>query len=92
MLYERAYAGKDIRRVQNAQVRSLDEPRRTTAKKKHNHSSDDRLIQYRGEVSRHCLGQALTNFASGRRTGVTCLKPPGRTVEPPSLPVSLSLS
>src|SRR6266446_2164534 len=30
-----------------------DEPRRTTAMKKHNHSSDDRPIQYRGTYSRH---------------------------------------
>jgi hypothetical protein len=40
-----------------------DEPRRTTAMKKHNHSSDDRPIQYRGKYSRHSRGQALTNFA-----------------------------
>jgi hypothetical protein len=32
--------------------------------KKHNHSSDDRLIQYRGKYTRHSRGQALTNFAS----------------------------
>jgi hypothetical protein len=66
--------------------------RRTTAKKKHNHASDDRLIQYRGGYSRHCPGQALTNLASDRRTGVTCLKPSRRAVEPLSLLVCLSSS
>jgi hypothetical protein len=35
-------------------------PRCTTAMKKHNHSSDDLLIQYRGKYSRHSRGQALT--------------------------------
>ena len=50
--------------------------------KKHNHSSDDRLIQYRGKYSRHSRGQALTNFASDRHTGATCLKPSRRTIEP----------
>src|SRR6267378_2222493 len=49
--------------------------RRTTAMKKHNHSSDDRPIQSRGKYSRHSRGQALTNFASDRHTGATCLKP-----------------
>src|SRR3981189_1859142 len=72
------------------------EPRRTTAMKKHNHSSDDRPIQYRGKYSRHSRGQALTNFASDRHTGATCRKPPRRTIEAlapaPSLRVSLSLN
>jgi hypothetical protein len=45
----------------------MDEPRRTTAMKEHNHSSDDRLIQYHGNYSRHGRGQALTKFASDRR-------------------------
>src|SRR6266481_4512779 len=71
-----------------------DEPRRTTAMEEHNHSSDDRLIQYRGKYSRHSRGQALTEFASERNTGATCLKPSRRTIEAlspaPSL-VSLSL-
>jgi hypothetical protein len=58
-----------------------DEPRCTTAMKKHNHSSDDRLIQYRGKYSRHSRGQALTKFASDRHTGATCLKPSRRTIE-----------
>jgi hypothetical protein len=35
--------------------------RRAMAMKQHNHSSDDRLIQYRGKYSRHSRGQALTN-------------------------------
>src|SRR6267142_2615178 len=87
---------KIILSVQNVQVRSRDEPRRTTAMKKHNHSSDDRPIQYRGKYSRHSRGQALTNFASDRHTGATCLKPLGRTIAalapaPPPL-VSLFLS
>ena len=73
-----------------------DEPRRTTAMKKHNHSSDDRPIQYRGKYSRHSRGQALTNFASDRHTGATCLKPSRRTIEAlapaPSPLVSLFLS
>jgi hypothetical protein len=55
--------------------------RRTTAMKKHNHSSDDRPIQYRGKYSRHSRGQALTNIASDRHTGATCLKPSRRTIE-----------
>src|SRR5216684_3725297 len=67
--------------ARNVQVRSRDEPRCTTAMKKHNHSSDDRLIQYRGEYPRHSRGQALTNFASDRHTGAKCLKPPRRTIE-----------
>jgi hypothetical protein len=46
------------------------EPRRTTAMKKHNHSSDDRLIQDRGKYSRHSGGQSLTNITSDRNTGV----------------------
>jgi hypothetical protein len=49
--------------------------------KKHNHSSDDRPIQYRGKHSRHSRGHALTNFASDRNTGATCLKPSRRTIE-----------
>jgi hypothetical protein len=75
-----------------------DEPRRRTAMKKHNHSSDDRPIQYRGKYSRHSRGQALTNFASDRHTGATCLKPSRRTIEAlapapaPSPLVSLFLS
>src|SRR3981189_1373150 len=73
-----------------------DEPRRTTAMKKHNHSSDDRPIQYRGKHSRHSRGHALTNFASDRNTGATCLKPSRRTIEAlapaPSSLVSLSLN
>jgi hypothetical protein len=64
--------------------------------KKHNHSSDDRLIQYRGKYSRHGRGQALTEFASERHIGATCLKPLRRTIEAlalaPSFLVSLSLS
>jgi len=68
---------RNILRVPNVR----NEPRRTTAMKKHNHSSDDRPIQYRGKYSRHSRGQALTNFASGRHTGATCLKPSGRTIE-----------
>jgi hypothetical protein len=39
-----------------------DEPRRATAMKKHNHSSDDRLVQYRGKYSRHSGDQSLTNM------------------------------
>jgi hypothetical protein len=64
-----------ILRVKNVQVRSTDEPPYTTEMKKHNHSSDDRPIQYRGKYSRHSRGQALTEFASDRNTGATCLKP-----------------
>jgi hypothetical protein len=56
-------------------------PRRTTAMKKHNHSSDDRPIQYRGKYLRHSRGQALTEFASDRNTGASCLKPSRRTIE-----------
>jgi hypothetical protein len=41
--------------------------------KKHNPSSDGRPIQYRGKYSQHSHGQALTNFASDRNTGATCL-------------------
>jgi hypothetical protein len=37
-----------------------DEPRCATAIEKHNHSSDDCLIQYCGKYSRHSRGQALT--------------------------------
>src|SRR5258705_9552062 len=33
------------------------------------YSGDDCLIQYRGKSSRHSRGQALTEFASDRRTG-----------------------
>src|SRR5260221_12453810 len=73
-----------------------DEPGRTTAMKKHNHSSDDRPVQYLGKYSRHSRGQALTNFASDRHTGATCLKPSRRAIEAlaPALSslVSLSLS
>ena len=36
------------------------QPCPTSAMEKHNHSSDDRLIQYRGKYSRHSRGQALT--------------------------------
>jgi hypothetical protein len=36
---------------------------------KHNHSSDDRLVQYGGKYSRHSRGQSLTNIASDRHTG-----------------------
>jgi hypothetical protein len=43
--------------------------------KQHNHSSDDRPIQYRGRYSRHIRGQALTKLASDRNKGATCLKP-----------------
>jgi hypothetical protein len=72
-----------------------DEPRRTTAMKQHNHSSDDRPIQYHGKVSRHSRGQALTEFASDRNTGATCLKQLRKTSEAlapaPSPLVSLSL-
>jgi hypothetical protein len=52
-----------------------------TAMKKHNHSSDDHRIQYRGRYSRHSSGQALTNFASYRSTGATCLKLSRKTIE-----------
>jgi hypothetical protein len=73
-----------------------DEPRCTTAMKKHNHSSDDHLIQYRGEYPRHSRGQALTDFASDRHTGAKCLKLPRRTIEAlapaPSPLVSLFLN
>ena len=69
-------------------------PVSTTPVRKHNHSSDDTLIQYRGKYSRHSRGQALTNFASDRHTGATCLKPSRSTVEAlvpaPSSLVSLS--
>jgi len=37
--------------------------------KKHDNSGDDCPIQYRGKSSRHSRGQALTEFASDRRTG-----------------------
>src|ERR1700693_895153 len=73
-------------RVPLTEVR--DRPRRTTAMKKHNHSSDDRPIQYRGKYSRHSRGQALTKFVSDRNTGATCLKPSRRTIE--ALPPALS--
>jgi len=69
-----------------------DESRSVTAKKKHDHSSGDRLIQYRGKYSRHSRGQALTNFASDRRTGATCPKPSGITIKAPSPLVCLSLN
>src|ERR1700737_2082582 len=72
---------KDIRRVRNAQERSLDAPRCTAAMKKHNHSSDDRPIQYRGKYSRHSRDQALTEFVSDHSTGATCLKPSRRAIE-----------
>jgi hypothetical protein len=49
--------------------------------KKHNHSSDDHPIQYRGKVSRHSRDQALTKFASDRNTGATCLKQLRKTSE-----------
>lgn len=68
------------------------EPRRTTASEKHNHSSGDRLIQYRGRYSRHIRGQALTEFVSDRNTGAACLKPSRRTIEALSPLVSLFLS
>jgi hypothetical protein len=76
------------------QVRSRDEPRSTTALKKHNHSSDDRPIQYRGKVSRHSRGQALTEFASDRNKGATCLKQLQKTSEAlaPALSSLVSLS
>src|SRR5229473_3974650 len=48
--------------ARNVQVRSRDEPRFTTAMKKHNHSRDDRPIQYRGQYSRHSRGQATDHF------------------------------
>jgi hypothetical protein len=51
---------QNILRVRNVQMLSGDDPRCTTAMKQHNHSSDDRLIQYRGKYSRHSRGQALT--------------------------------
>jgi len=53
----------------------------TTAAKKHNRSTADTLLQYRGKSSRHSRGQALTEFASDRNIGATCLKPPKRTIE-----------
>jgi hypothetical protein len=85
-----------IRTTKKSAKGSRSDPRRTTAMKKHNHSSDDRPIQYRGKYSRHSRGQALTNFASDRHTGATCLKPSRRTIEAPapapSSLVSLSLN
>jgi hypothetical protein len=62
---------------------------------KHTHSSADTIIQYHGRHSRHSRDQALTNIASDRHTGATCLKR-SRTIEAlaqmPSSLVSLSLS
>jgi hypothetical protein len=73
-----------------------DDLRCTTAMKKHNHSSDDRLIQYRGKHSRHSRDQALTEFVSDHSTGATCLKPLRRAIEVRALAllslVCLSLS
>jgi hypothetical protein len=62
--------------------------------KKHNHSSDDRLIQYQGKVSLHSRGQALTEFASDHDTGATCLKQLQKTSEAlaPALLSLVSLS
>jgi hypothetical protein len=42
---------------------------------RHNHSSDDSLIQYGGQYSRHSRGRALTEFASGSHEVARCLKP-----------------
>jgi hypothetical protein len=69
-----------------------DEPRRATVMKKHNHSSDDRLIQYRGKYSRHSGDQSLTNIASDRNKGAACLKPSRRTIEALALSRLVSLS
>src|SRR6476660_6860400 len=67
--------GSSVRMTEcNSSIRERN-ARCTTAVKKHNHSTDDTLIQYRGKYSRHGRGQALTNFASDRNTGATCLKP-----------------
>jgi hypothetical protein len=43
--------------------RKRDEPRRAAAMKKHNRSSGDHPIQYRGRHSRHSRGEALIKFA-----------------------------
>lgn len=51
------------------------DPRRTTALKKHNHASEARYVQYRGDHLWHNHGWTLTNFASARRAGAICLKP-----------------
>src|SRR5579859_3006593 len=64
-----------IPRVRNLGAQERRNERCTSAMKKHNHSSDDSPIQYRGKYWRHSRGQALTNFASDRHTGATCLKP-----------------
>jgi hypothetical protein len=96
LLYQSAQAEKDIRHMRNAQVRSLDAPRCTAAMKKHNHSSDDRPIQYRGKYSRHSHDQALTEFVSDHSTGATCLKPSRRAIAARALallsPACLSLN
>jgi hypothetical protein len=78
--------------VVHAQFTDSCADQRAMAMKKHNHSSDDRLIQYRGKYSRHSRGQALTEFASDRNTGATCLKPSSRTNESPAPSFLVSLS
>jgi hypothetical protein len=49
--------------------------------KKHDHSNDDHLIQYRRKHLRHHRSQVLTNFASDRHTAAPCLKPSRRAIE-----------
>ncbi|MDB5606989.1 MAG: hypothetical protein JWP25_3889 [Bradyrhizobium sp.] len=71
----------NILRVRNLGAQQRRNERRTSAMKKHNHSSDDRPIQYHGKYSRHSRGQSLTNFASDRHTGATCLKPSRTPIE-----------
>src|SRR6267154_3352314 len=82
----------DILHVRNAGAQQRRSERSVSAMKKHNHSSDDRPIQYRGKYSRHSRGQALTEFASERNTGATCLKPSRRTIEALSPPRSSLVS
>src|SRR6266550_494001 len=56
----------------------------------------DTFPTFDSQSSRHSRGQALTNFASDRHTGATCLKPSRGTIEglapAPSPLVSLFLS
>jgi 7-keto-8-aminopelargonate synthetase-like enzyme len=54
---------------------TVGDPRRTTALKKHNHTSEARHVQYRGDHLWHNHGRTLTNFASARRAGAICLMP-----------------
>jgi hypothetical protein len=54
-------AGKFRAKIVSAQQGN--EPRRTTAVKKHKYSSGDSLIQYGGMDSRHSRNRTLINFA-----------------------------